>query len=69
MFFNQKQKNKSEFVIPMTMDMPNGDLFLRMLNSNITIDLNESNYYLNKRFEEIGKIIQRIKNIENSLQF
>lgn len=51
------------------MDIPNGDLFLRMLNSNITIDINESNYYLKKRFEEIGKIIQRIKNIENSLQF
>ena len=66
MFFNQKQKNKSEFVIPMT----NGDLFLRILDSNIVgIDINESNYYLNKRFEEIGKIIQRIKNIENSLQF
>ena len=40
-----------------------------MLNSNITIDLNESDYYLKKRFEEIGKIIQRIKDIENSLQF
>lgn len=53
----------------MTMDKPNGDLFLQMLNSNITIDLNESDYYLKKRFEEIGKIIQRIKNIENSLQF
>ena len=54
----------------MTMDMPNGDLFLRILDSNIVgIDINESNYYLKKRFEEIGKIIQRIKNIENSLQF
>ena len=53
----------------MTMDIPNGDLFLQILDSNITIDLNESNYYLNKRFEKIGKIIQRIKNMENSLQF
>ena len=54
----------------MTMDKPNSDLFLRILDSNIVgIDLNESNYYLKKRFEEIGKIIQRIKNIENSLQF
>lgn len=50
--------------------MPNGDLFLQMFDSNIVgIDLNESNYYLKKRFEEIGKIIQRIKNIENYLQF
>ena len=53
----------------MTMDMSNDGLFLRILDSNITIDLNESNYYLKKRFEKIGKIIQRIKNIENSLQF
>ena len=44
-------------------------MLVQMLNSNITIDLNESDYYLKKRFEEIGKIIQRIKNIENSLQF
>lgn len=43
--------------------------FLQMLNSNITIDINESNYYLKKRFEEIGKIIQRIKKMENYLQF
>lgn len=56
-------------MIPSFIDMPNGDLFLQMFDSNITIDLNESNYYLKKRFEEIGKIIQRIKNIENSLQF
>lgn len=56
-------------MIPSFMDMPNGDLFLQMFDSNITIDLNESNYYLKKRFEEIGKIIQRIKNIENSLHF
>lgn len=44
----------------MTMDIPNYGLFLRILDSNIVdIDLNKSNYYL----------IQRIKNIENSLQF
>jgi hypothetical protein len=62
----------SEFVIPRAMDMPNGDLFLQILDSNIVgigIDLNESNYYLKKRFEKIGKIIQRIKNMDNSLQF
>lgn len=41
--------------------MPNGDLFLQMFGSNVTIDLNESNYYLKKRFEEIGKIIQALK--------
>ena len=53
-----------------TMDIPNYGLFLRILDSNIVgVNLNESNYYLKKRFEEIGKIIQRIKNIENSLQF
>lgn len=53
-----------------TMNIPNYGLFLRILDSNIVdIDLNKSNYYLKKRFEEIGKIIQRIKNIENSLQF
>lgn len=44
-------------------------MLVQMLNSNITIDLNESDYYLKKRFEEIGKIIQRIKDIENSLHF
>lgn len=54
----------SEFVIPRAMDMPNGDLFLQIPDSNIAdigIDLNESNYYLKKRFEEIGKIIQALK--------
>lgn len=53
-----------------TMNIPNYGLFLQTVDSNIVgIDLNKSNYYLKKRFEEIGKIIQRIKNMENSLQF
>lgn len=46
----------------MTMDIPNYGLFLRILDSNIVgVNLNESNYYLKKRFEEIGKIIQALK--------
>ena len=53
-----------------TMNIPNYGLFLQILDSNIVgIDLNKSNYYLKKRFEKIGKIIQHIKNMENSLQF
>lgn len=52
------------------MNIPNYGLFSRILDSNIVgIDLNKSNYYLKKRFEKIGKIIQHIKNMENSLQF
>ena len=45
-----------------TMNMPNYGLFQRILDSNVVgIDLNESNYYLKKRFEDIGKIIQALK--------
>lgn len=52
------------------MNIPNYGLFLQILDSNVVgIDLNKSNYYLKKRFEKIGKIIQRIKNMDNSLQF
>ena len=47
----------------MTMDKPNGDLFLQMLNSNITIDLNKSICYREKRLkEEIDELMSIVKN-------
>lgn len=56
----------SEFVIPRAMDMPNGDLFLQILDSNIVgigIDLNESNYYREKRLKEkIDELMSIVKN-------
>ena len=43
----------SKFVIPRTMGISNGDLFLRMPDSNITIDINKSVYYRDKHFMEM----------------
>ena len=45
--------NASEFVIPRTIGISNGDLFLRMPDSNITIDINKSVYYREKHFMEM----------------
>lgn len=49
-------------MIPSFMDIPNGDLFLRILNSNITIDLNESICYREKRLKEkIDELMSIVK--------
>lgn len=53
--------NASEFVIPRTMGISNGDLFLRMPDSNITIDINKSVYYRDKHFMEmINELISTV---------
>lgn len=50
-------------MIPSFMDIPNGDLFLQMFDSNITIDLNKSICYREKRFEKkIDELMSIVKN-------
>ena len=50
-------------MIPSFIDILNGDLFLRILNSNITIDLNKSICYREKRLkEEIDELTSIVKN-------
>lgn len=50
-----------------TMEIPNGDLFLRVLHSNTVININESRYY--RKEYNAKRLIEKINELVSTVNF